>query len=76
MSMNTRTEVQQASQQKFSSNKAMASDEEVNLIAKEITMLEDATMTYPRRKKGAKQSDSSKNTPLFRPEKLQLDHMF
>ena len=71
LSMNTKTEVQQASQQKITSNKAIVSDEEVNVLAYEYSMLEEAAMAAPRRKKN-KQTDSSQQSPLLRPEKLQL----
>ena len=58
MSMNTKTEVQQASQQKINVNKAIVSDEEVNVLAYEYGMLDETAMTVPRRKKN-KKTDSS-----------------
>ena len=58
MSMNTKTEVQQASQQKINVNKAIVSDEEVNVLAYEYSMLDETAMTVPLRKKN-KKTDSS-----------------
>ena len=67
--MNSKTEVQQASQQKSTSNKAIVSDEEVNVLAYEYNMLEEAAMVASRRK--SKRTDSRQQSPLLRPEKLQ-----
>ena len=76
LSMNTKTEVQQASQHKITSNNAIVSDEEVNVLAYEYSMLEEAAMAVSRRKKTT-QTDSSLHSPMLRPEKLQLvDHTF
>ena len=63
--MNSKTEVQQASQQKSTSNKAIVSDEEVNVLAYEYNMLEEAAMVASRRK--SKRTDSRQQSPQLRP---------